>query len=168
MDGNPPRRLVRDLMAVGVPTCALDTPVTELAKRMHEHGWESVVVLESDQGHAVGVVSRRDLVQAFARQDPADLTAGQILRDGLPKVPPDIPLTAAAQIMLDLDARALFMTHHAGGIEYPAAWLTETHLLRYLAGGDLEDLGIRADRELPLETFIKRRDEARKRAGLSE
>jgi hypothetical protein len=86
----------------------------------------------------------------------------------VPTVPPDVPLTAAAQIMLDMNVRAVYMTHHAGGIEYPAAWLTYTHLLRHLVGDDLADLGIRADRESPLDTFLRRREEARKRAGLSE
>jgi predicted transcriptional regulator len=163
-----PRLLVRDLMAVGVPTCPLDAPVADLARGMLEKGWEAVVVLESDQGHAVGVVSRRDLIEAYAHSETEGLTVEEVMRDGLPKVPPDIPLTAAAQIMLDLGVRALFLTHHAGGIEYPAAWLTDTHLLRQMAGCNLDDLGIRAGRELPLETFIKRRDEARKMAGLSE
>ncbi len=57
--------------------------------------------------------------------------------------------------------------HHAGGIEYPAAMLSYTHLLRHLAmesADDLSDLGIKADRESPLEAFYKRRDAARRQA----
>jgi hypothetical protein len=67
--------------------------------------------------------------------------------------------------------RIVFMMHHAGGIEYPAAMLSYTHLLRHLAakdGADLADLGIEAARESPLETFIRRRNEARRRAGYGE
>jgi hypothetical protein len=73
--------------------------------------------------------------------------------------------------MLDQGVRMVFMTHHAGGIEYPAAMLSYKHLLRHLAiesEDDLKDLGIKAERESPLETFIRRRDEARRRAGLDD
>ncbi len=79
------------------------------------------------------------------------------MREGVPQVPPDIPLTAAAQIMQDQGVRALFLMHHAGGIEYPAAMLSlTTHLLRHLAAKDddeLRDLGIHADRAGAAGTF---------------
>jgi len=158
-------QLVRDLMSVGVPTCPADTPITDLAKKMLEKDWESVVVLESEQGHAVGVVSQKELAQAYAKGDYADLAAEDIMGERLPTVPPDIPIKAAAQIMIDEGVRAVYITHHAGGIKYPAAWLTLKHLLRHMTGDDLSDLGIRAAREKPLDVFIRRRDEARMRAG---
>jgi hypothetical protein len=84
--------------------------------------------------------------------------------EGIPQVPPDIPIEAAAQIMQDKGVRALFLTHHAGGIEYPAAVITYRHLLRHLVANDendLRDLGIKADRKLPLQAFVERRDAAR-------
>jgi hypothetical protein len=89
------------------------------------------------------------------------------MRPDVPTMPPDIPLTAAAQIMQDMGVRIVYMTHHAGGIEYPAAYLTYKHLLRHLAARDeeeLKDLGIKAEREAPLETFFRRRDEALRKA----
>ncbi|NJN43555.1 MAG: CBS domain-containing protein [Anaerolineae bacterium] len=61
--------LVRDLMAVGVPTCPADTPIIDLAKKMLEKDWEAVVVLESEQGHAIGVVSQKEIAQAYAKGD---------------------------------------------------------------------------------------------------
>jgi CBS-domain-containing membrane protein len=60
--------LVRDLMSVGVPTCSVETPIIDLAKKMLEKDWEAVVVLESEQGHAVGMVSQADILQAFTRK----------------------------------------------------------------------------------------------------
>jgi CBS domain-containing protein len=126
-----------------------------------------VVVLD-EYGHAAGFVSQDELIQAYARGDYEALTAEDVMRDELVQVPPDIPLTAAAQIMRDKGARVIYLTHHAGGIEYPAAMLTYQNLLRHLArqeGDDLNDLGVRADREAPLESFFRRRDEARRRAG---
>jgi hypothetical protein len=86
------------------------------------------------------------------------------MRDGVPQVPPDIPLTAAAQLMQDFKVRTLFLMHHAGGIEYPAAMISYKHLLRHLVADnetELRDLGIGAERQTPLEMFIQRRDAAR-------
>lgn len=168
MTNSPSPLLVRDLMSVGVPTCPVDVPVTELVKKMLEKDWEAVVVLESEQGHAVGVVSQANILQAYARSDYTQLTAEDVMGETLPTVPPDIPITAAAQLMLDQGTRVVYITHHAGGIKYPAAWLTLKHLLRYLSGEDLSDLGIRATREKPLDVFLRRREEARARAGFNK
>lgn len=160
-------RLVRDLMKVGVPTCGVDVPVAELAKSFLEKNLEAVVVLD-DHGHAVGVVTQDELVAAFGDEAAPARTAEEIMRPDVPQVPPEIPLPVAVQIMRDLGVRVVYMTHHAAGIEYPAAMLSYQHILRHLAateGDDLRDLGIRAEREPPLETFLRRRDEARRRAG---
>jgi hypothetical protein len=95
------------------------------------------------------------------------LTAHDILREGVPQVPPDIPVQAAAQIMLDLGVHTLYLMHHAGGIEYPAAKISCWHFLRHIAARDVEelsDLGINAQRSSPLDVFIQRRDKARKSA----
>ena len=159
-------RLVRDLMSVGVPTCALDDSVVDLTRWFLEKEIEGAVVL-GENGHGVGVVTRDQLVQAYARGDYEDLTAQDILEAKVPQVPPDIPLAAAAQIMQDLGVRILFLTHHAGGIEYPAAYISYKHLLRHLGARDeqeLRDLGIKAERESPIDTFLRRRDEALQRA----
>jgi hypothetical protein len=58
------------------------------------------------------------------------------------------------------------MMHHAGGITYPAAVITYKHILRALAAeneADLKDLGLAAERKSPIEVFLQRRDEARKK-----
>jgi CBS domain-containing protein len=163
--------LVRDLMTVGVDTCKTDTPVLDLARLMLHKHLEAVVVLD-DEGCAQGVVSLEELSRLYGRFAESGqaalqgLTASAIMREGVPQVPPDIPLAAAAQMMHDQGVRSVFLMHHAGGIEYPAAVLTYAHLIRHMVAreaAELSDLGIRADRTPPLEAFIKRRDEARKR-----
>jgi CBS domain-containing protein len=128
-----------------------------------DSGLDDLIVLED--GHARGVVGQDDLVKAFARQDFLTLQARHILREDVPQVPPDIPLTVAAQIMRDLGIRTIFLMHHAGGIEYPAAMISYAHLLRLLAAqdpSDLRDLGITADRQAPLEKYFQKRDAARR------
>jgi CBS domain-containing protein len=164
--GNSQIRLVRDLMTVGVPTCSSETPVIDLARLMLEQGWEAVVVLDALEGHALGVVGQDELVRAYINSDYRDKLAVDIMRDGVPQVPPDIPLTTAAQIMQDQNVRVLFLMHHAGGIEYPAAMISYRHLIRHLLASndeELRDLGIRAERQAPLDLFIQRREAARNR-----
>jgi CBS domain-containing protein len=154
---------VRDLMTLGVATCDPDTPASEVARMMLEKGWEEVVVVENR--HAIGVVGPEELVRAYNQENAATLTAESIMREGLPAAPADIPASTAAQIMLDLGVRTLYITHHAGGIEFPTAFISTHHILRHMAAqneNDLRDLGISAEREPPLQAFIKRRDEARR------
>jgi CBS domain-containing protein len=107
------------------------------------------------------------LLLSFARGvSLATLTAEDVMRAGVPTTPPDIPLEAAVQLMLDQGVRTLFLTHHAGGVEYPAASISARHILRLLAAqspDELRDLGILAERESPIQTFLKRRDAARKK-----
>lgn len=152
-------------MTVGVPTCPPDTPIVNLTRLMLEKNFEAVVVLDGEEGHALGVVSQTELVKAYQREDAHSLTAEAIMHEGVPEVPPDIPLEVAAQMMVDQNVRAFFLMHHAGGIVYPAAMITYRHLLRHLAAqsdDDLKDMGVAAARKAPLQQFIERRDAALK------
>jgi hypothetical protein len=92
------------------------------------------------------------------------------MSEGVPELPADISLKVAAQIMRDKNIRVAYMTHNSAGIIYPAASISYNHLVRHLAARDeteLKDLGIEAERKSPIEVFIERRDQARKKAGLS-
>lgn len=159
-----PPQLVRDLMSVGVTTCPPDMPVQEVAHILLERGLEEAVVLE--EGHNMGVVGRYELAKAYATGNWENLTAGDVMSPGVQTILPDIPITTAVQIMLDRNVRTLYITHHAGGVEYPAAYLSFQHLLRHIAAksqADLADLGIEARRQSPLISYLQRRDETRKR-----
>ncbi|GAB4432120.1 MAG: hypothetical protein Kow002_20190 [Anaerolineales bacterium] len=161
--------LVRDLMTVGVPTCKTTTPVVDIARFLIENDVEELVVL-GEEGEGLGVCGYRELVRAYERDDIRDLTSEEVMTEGVPQLPPDIPLPLAAQLMRDQDIRAAYMTHNAAGIIYPAAMISYRHLVRHLAAKDqeeLKDLGIYAERKSPLEQFIERREQARKKAGLS-
>jgi len=164
-DSQQTPKLVRELMTVGVVTCAINTPVTTIAKTILEKDIEAVVVLD-DEGHAVGIVSQDEIVNAYGHGNNfLDITAEDILREGVPQIPPDIPLGAAAQFMRDKKTRTFFLMHHAGGIEYPAAVLSYKHFLRLIAmenPEDIKDMGAGADRENPINLFIERRDSRRK------
>ena len=161
------RSLVRDLMTVGVPTCPPDTRLVDLVRLMLEKNWEAVVVLDGEEGHAIGIFSQDELVKAYLREEARSLKVEDIMREGVPQIPPDVPLMVAAQLMLDQHVRAFFLMHNAAGVTYPAAMITYRHLMRHLAAqsdDDLKDMGITAVRKAPLEQFIERRDAAKRAA----
>ena len=168
MPENAPR-LVRDLMTVGVPTCKTTTPVVEIARFLIANNLEELVIL-GEEGEGVGTCGQTELVKAYGRENIRELTAEDIMSEGVPELPSDIPLVLAAQLLQDKNIRVAYMNHNSAGIIYPAASISYRHLIRHLAAEDeneLNDLGIHAERKSPLEQFIERRDKARKKAGLT-
>jgi CBS domain-containing protein len=163
---NSTRTLVRDLMKVGVATCAPETVVSDVAHMLREKGIEAVIVLDPEEGQALGMISQDELADAFLREgkNARNLKAEEVMRENIPEIPPDIPFHAAFQIMRDNRVRIVFLMHNAGGVKYPAASLSFNHLVRYLEAKDdseLSDLGIASDRTSPREAFIQKRDAAR-------
>jgi CBS domain-containing protein len=161
--------LVRDLMTVGVPTCKATTSIVDIARFLIENNVEEMVVL-GDEGEGVGVCGFKELVIAYEREDIRELTAEDVMSEGVPELPSDISLTLAAQLMRDKRIRVIYMNHNSAGIIYPAALISSRHLVRHLAARDeseLKDLGIDAERKSPIEVFNQRRDAARKKAGLA-
>jgi CBS domain-containing protein len=160
--------LVRDLMTVGVPTCKHDTSAGDIARFLLEHHVEAMCVLDAE-GHGIGVVGEQELVAAYGEENLDSLKAEDIMSEGVPELGADIPLTVAAQMMKDKGIRIAYMMHNAAGIIYPAAFISYRHILRHIAAKDekdLKDLGLAAERKSPIEQFIERRDEARRKAGL--
>ena len=161
-------KLVRDLMTVGVPTCKWETPIKEVARYLLEHHVEAMCVLD-EEGHGIGVIGEQELVSAYGKDNLDELKAEDVMSEGVPELSPDISLAVAAQMMKDRGIRIAYMKHNAGGIIYPAAYISYRHILRHIAASDdkdLKDLGIAAERKSPIEQFYERRDEARRKAGL--
>ena len=161
--------LVRDLMTVGVPTCKTSTLVIDIARFIIDNNVEEMVVLGTE-GEGVGVVGYEELVLAYGRENVKSLTAEQVMHEGVPELPADIPLSAAAQMMKDRGIRVAYMTHNSAGIIYPAAMISYKHIVRHIAAKDeseLKDLGLAAERKSPIEIFIAKRDNARKEAGIT-
>jgi len=151
-------------MTVGVVTCSPETPVREIAQAILEKEIEAVVVLDPD-GQALGVVGQDELVQAYAVGNYETKTAKDVMKEGIPQIPPDIPIPVAAQIMQDQNIRVFYLTHHAGGIEYPAAVISYKHFIKHFASltnDEIKDLGIKAERKPPAESFIEQREANKK------
>jgi Mg/Co/Ni transporter MgtE len=156
-------KFVRDLMHIGVSTCPTNTSVAEAARTLLRENLEALIVLDGN-GHAVGMLGRREVVAAYARVGTGSrggdaITAADVMRPDVPEVPADIPAIAAAQIMLDQGVREVYLMHHAAGISWPAAALRFEDVLRYLAAeseADLANMGAGAPRKSPVETFMER------------
>ena len=156
-------------MTIGVPTCKNTTPIVEIARFLIDNNVEEMVVL-GDEGEGIGICGYKELVNAYDRDNARELTAEDIMSEGVPELPSDIPIRLAAQLLRDKNIRVAYMNHNSAGIIYPAASISYKHLIRHLAAKDeseLKDLGINAERKSPLEQFIERRDEARRQAGLT-
>lgn len=152
-------RLVRDLMQIGVTTCPAQTPVVEAVQILLKEELESLIVLD-ENGHAIGLFSRREAIAAYGHPQGYDnLTVAEVARPDIPEAPPDIPATAAAQLMLDQNVRELYLMHHDSGIGWPAAKLGFAELLRHLTAeteADLADMGAKAARKTPMDIFRER------------
>ena len=156
-------KLVRDLMHIGVATCRADTLLVEAVRTLLREDLESLIVLD-ENSHAVGMLSRREAVAVYGRsgadmREVRTLAVADVMNPEIPEVPPDIPATAAVQIMLDRGIREIYLMHHGGGASWPAAVLRYRDVLRYLSAeseADVADLGAGAPRPSPIEAFAER------------
>ena len=153
--------LVRNLIHVGVITCPADTPVVEAIHILLDQNLESILVLDN-YGHAAGVFGRCEAAKAYLDSDGDNwqtLTVAEAMYLDILEVPPDIPATAAAHIMLDRDTRDIYLMHHAGGISWPAAIFRFDEVLQYLAAeseADIAAMGVGAPRKSAIEFFRER------------
>jgi CBS domain-containing protein len=147
--------LVRDLMQVGVPTCREDTPLKDAARLLVERNASALVVLDEDAS-MVGWVGEQH-VAPWVGRDHADLTAGQVMDEQVPEILPEVPAAAAAHLMLDQGLRQMFISHHAGGIKYPAAMITLQDVCRLVAGMErAPGVGAGAERPSAVDLFKHR------------
>ena len=125
-------RWVRDAMHRGVISCRLDTPLEEIAQRLMEYQINALFVLDQS-GKACGVVSQTDLVRAYVQGGWSDLVAEDIMTPGVVTVVPDIPVTAAAQLMLDKNIHRLLIVQ--GGLvpDRPVGVLSMSDIVREMA-----------------------------------
>jgi len=125
-------KLVRDIMKVGVPVCAPDTKLPEIAMIMVRDGADAVVVMDEEDG-AVGVVSQSDLVRAYPR-NPALLAAQDVMTKKIQSLEPETPITAAANLMQDEKIHQIFIMHEHPGTGKPSAVVTMRAIVREMAG----------------------------------
>ena len=123
-------KMVRDAMAHGVVTCGPNTPLSGVASLMVEHQTSAVAVVD-ETGHLQGIVSLTDLVRASLRPEP-HATAESVMTASVATAIPDIPLNAAAQIMLDRSVHQLIILE-APTSQRPVGILSMEDIVRDLA-----------------------------------
>ncbi|MBI4674150.1 MAG: CBS domain-containing protein [Chloroflexi bacterium] len=124
-------KLVRDYMKIGVPTCARETTLDEVARIMTREGCDAIIVM--DEYGACGVVSQTNLVRAFSRNYEL-MTAEDVMSEQIVGISPESSLTAAANMMEYENVHQLFIMHEHPGPSRPSAVITMRQLVRAMAG----------------------------------
>jgi CBS domain-containing protein len=99
---------VKDAMHKGVDWVSPETPVSELAKLMHEHDIGAIPIGENDR--LVGMVTDRDIVcKGLAQEnfDPRHTTARDVMTQGIHCCSEDDDLAKAVRHMEALKIRRL-------------------------------------------------------------
>jgi len=123
-------KFVRDLMRRGVITCHTDTLLPEVARRMAENKITAMVVV--DEGGEVCGISREDLVEVY-NQDYEKMVAEDVMSSDVATIIPDIPVEAAALIMLDRGVSRLVIMHERPATQRPVGILSMSDIVRDMA-----------------------------------
>jgi CBS domain-containing protein len=123
-------KLVRDVMAFGVPVCNSNTSLTDVARLLSEEARDVLVVM--GEKCVEGVVSQSDLARAFL-DDYESMTAKDIMSAGMHSVSPDVPLKAAVEEMIARGFHQLLVMPEVGETVAPVGVLSKRHLIELMA-----------------------------------
>ncbi|MBI3977121.1 MAG: 2-oxoacid:acceptor oxidoreductase family protein [Chloroflexi bacterium] len=129
---------VQDLMHYGVVSCGPRAPIAEIARLMSEKQISAVVVVD-DEGDALGLVSKRDLVNVgFVAPNVRmeGLVAEHLMTSPVIAVEPETALPDAIGILHEKRIHRLVVVQRIDGHERPVGILSVTDLVREL--GELE------------------------------
>ena len=125
---------VRDWMHKGVITCRGDTPVQEVAKTMETKDISALVVVD-DQGDAVGVISRTDLVNARFIQPYLKhwrgMAAEHLMSNPVISVSPDTGINEAVRRLREKHIHRLVVVEKSAGHIRPVGILSVTDLAKH-------------------------------------
>jgi len=127
------KKTIREASTHPIVSCYPDTPLPELLFALEEHNF--VLVVRKGDGHAVGLVARIDLVQAYV-SDPewADKTVSEIMtpKERLIWLPNSVNLAEAIKRMVDSDIHQLVVFGPAEGGRHPIGVITLADVIREL------------------------------------
>lgn len=124
-------KLVRDVMHRKVISCRVDTPLKEAARMLDAENINALVVVD-ESGDLCGVLSQTDLVKV-CEQDWESLVAEDVMSPDTVTIVPDIPVLAAAELMLDNQIRRVVITQGGLAPRRPVGVLSMTDIVREMA-----------------------------------
>lgn len=128
---------VRDWMHVGVITCRSDTPAGEVADTLQAHDISALVVVD-EEGYAVGVISRTDLVNATFVQPYLKhwrgLAARHLMSSPVVSVSADTLVEDAMRLIHDRKIHRVVVTEPEENRERPIGILSVTDLVGHMKG----------------------------------
>jgi len=127
---------VQDWMHRGVITCHPETPAAEVAATMDTNDISALVVV-NEQGAAVGVISRTDLinarfVQPYMKHWPG-LNAEHLMTKPVISVLPDTAINEAVQMLNEKHIHRLVVVEKARGHLQPVGILSVTDLAKHVS-----------------------------------
>ncbi|WP_225334099.1 CBS domain-containing protein [Halomicrobium urmianum] len=136
---------IRSIVRENVVTAAPDAPVSDVATLMDEEDVGSVIVVEDDR--PVGIVTDRDVaVKVVARrEDPADVTAEDVMTGDVVTVPLDAGIFEVIRTMQDESVRRIPAVDEDGRLAGIVAFDDFVVLL----GRELDQLGDVVEAEIP-------------------
>ena len=115
-------RVVRDLMHRGLITCRQSAALGQVAVLLYQHHVHALVVADRD-GRPVGILSDFDLLAGEWLSADAEslatmrkLTAGDLMSHPITSVEADLPLSQAAQVMIEKDINRLLVTENGKAV----------------------------------------------------
>ena len=126
---------VREWMHQGVISCLPGTPIETVAETMESNDISALVVVDNE-GAAVGVISRTDLVNSRFIQPYLKhwrgMTAEHLMSKPVISVTPDTPIDEAARKLQEKRIHRLVVVEQAGGHARPIGILSVTDLARHV------------------------------------
>src|SRR5512143_3595739 len=108
-------KLVHDLMHRGLITCRQDAPLGQVAVLLYQHHVHALVVVDRD-GRPAGIISDFDIMAGEWLSADAEslaamrkLTAGDLMSYPIASVDADLPLSKAAQMMVEKEINRLLV-----------------------------------------------------------
>jgi CBS domain-containing protein len=126
---------VQDWMHRGVITCTLETPIADVAATLDAHDISALVVID-ENGDALGVISRTDLVNARFiapyMKHWRGLSAQHLMTKPVISVSADTSIEEAAQLLFEKHIHRLVVVEKSGHHIRPVGILSITDLARHV------------------------------------
>ena len=126
---------VKEWMHHGVITCAPDTPVADVAATLDRHDISALVVID-ENGDAVGVISRTDLVNARFiapyMKHWRGLSAQHLMSKPVVSVTAETSIDEAAQLLVEKHIHRLVVVEKVHGRQRPVGILSVTDLAKHV------------------------------------